>query len=54
VDATSAVTVDARCVGVAQGRGVAAGEARAREGEMCLVAVAIGRDGEAEGGVRLL
>ena len=37
-----------------RGRGVTAGEARAREGEMCLVAAAIGRDGEAEGGIRLL
>jgi len=37
-----------------RGRGVTAGEARARKGEMCLVAAAIGRDGEAEGGVQLL
>ena len=54
MDVTSVATADARRVGVVQGRGIAAGEARAREGEMCLLAAAIGRDGEAKGGVRLL
>ena len=54
MDAMSAAMADAQRVGVAQGCGITIGEARAREGEMCLVAAAVGRDGEAEGGVRLL